>query len=57
MKPLPPTKPLASLTLNGTTYTFYVGLAALLLNVAVAAVATLVVRTILPEKAGATVPS
>jgi SSS family solute:Na+ symporter len=41
-------KPLASLTLGGATYTFYVGLGALILNIAVAAVVTVVVAWIAP---------
>src|SRR5438067_4478728 len=50
-------KPLASLTLGGSTHTFYVGLGALLVNIAVAAVATLIVRAISSEKTGATARS
>jgi solute:Na+ symporter, SSS family len=50
-------KPLASLTLDGASYTFYVGLGALLLNIAVAAIATLIVRSISPEETGATARS
>jgi len=42
-------KPLASLTLGGESYTFFVGLGALILNIAVAAVATLIVRMVLPK--------
>jgi len=42
-------KPLASLALGGANYTFFVGLGALLLNIAVAAVATVVMQMILPE--------
>jgi solute:Na+ symporter, SSS family len=41
-------KPLASLTLGGATYTFYVGLGALILNVAVAALVTAVAAWIAP---------
>jgi solute:Na+ symporter, SSS family len=50
-------KPLASLALGGDTYTFFVGLGALILNVAVAAVVTMIVRIILPEAKGATARS
>jgi solute:Na+ symporter, SSS family len=41
-------KPLASLSLVGGTYTFYVGLGALILNIAVAAIVTLVMAWIAP---------
>jgi solute:Na+ symporter, SSS family len=41
-------KPLASLTLGGATYTFYVGLGALILNVAIAAIITVVMAWIAP---------
>jgi solute:Na+ symporter, SSS family len=47
-------KPLASLALGGTSYTFFVGLGALILNVAVAAIATALLRMVLPETKGAT---
>jgi SSS family solute:Na+ symporter len=50
-------KPLASLSLGGDTYSFFVGLGALILNIAVAVVATAVVRMVLPERAGATARS
>jgi SSS family solute:Na+ symporter len=50
-------KPLATLALGGASYTFYVGLGALLLNIAVAAVMTVVVRSILPEKTATTASS
>jgi SSS family solute:Na+ symporter len=50
-------KPLASLALGGDTYTFFVGLGALILNIAVAAVATVIVRMILPEGKRATARS
>jgi SSS family solute:Na+ symporter len=50
-------KPLASLTLGGDTYTFFVGLGALILNIVVAVIATAVVRMVLPEKEGATARS
>jgi solute:Na+ symporter, SSS family len=41
-------KPLASLTLGGATYTFYVGLGALILNIVVAAFVTAVAAWIAP---------
>ena len=41
-------KPLASLSLGGSTYTFYVGLGALILNIAVAAIITAVMAWIAP---------
>ncbi|HLG81539.1 MAG TPA: sodium:solute symporter family protein [Bradyrhizobium sp.] len=41
-------KPLASLTLGGATYTFYVGLGALILNIVVAAIVTAVMASITP---------
>ena len=44
-------KPLHSLVLGGGTYTFYVGILALALNLAVAVVANLVLRLIQPERA------
>ena len=50
-------KPLASLALGGDTYTFFVGLGALILNIVVAAVATVIVRMILPEGKSATARS
>ena len=45
-------KPLASLTLGGATYTFYVGLGALILNVAVAMIITVVATWIAPAADG-----
>jgi SSS family solute:Na+ symporter len=42
-------KPLASIAYGGANHTFYVGLGALLLNVAVAAVVTLVMSWISPD--------
>lgn len=42
-------KPLASIALGGTNHTFYVGLGALLLNIAVAAVVSLVMGWISPD--------
>jgi hypothetical protein len=50
-------KPLATLAYDGTSYTFYVGLGALLLNIAVAAIVTLIVRSISRETTGAAAPS
>jgi len=44
-------KPLASITLGGANYVFYVGLGALILNVVVAAVATVIVARISPRRA------
>jgi len=41
-------KPLASLSLGGATYTFYVGLGALILNIVVAAIVTVVMARISP---------
>src|ERR1700724_1909629 len=42
-------KPLATLSIRDTSYVFYVGLGALILNVVVATVATVVVGWVLPE--------
>src|SRR5580698_4849423 len=42
-------KPLATLTLGGANYVFYVGLGALILNIVVAAVGTLIVAWIAPR--------
>ena len=50
-------KPLAALSLNGTSHTFYVGLGALILNIAVAAIGTVIVSLILPDKSRATARS
>ena len=47
-------KPLATLSINGTSHTFYVGLGALILNIAVAAAATVILAMILPDKTRAT---
>jgi solute:Na+ symporter, SSS family len=41
-------KPLATLTFNGTSHSFYVGLGALILNIAVGAIATVILGVILP---------
>jgi SSS family solute:Na+ symporter len=50
-------KPLAALDLGDAHYVFYVGLGALILNIAVAAVATVILGLILPDRTGATVRS
>src|ERR1700758_5389048 len=50
-------KPLASINLGGSTYSFYAGLGALILNIVVAAVATALLRMVLPEGKGATARS
>ena len=50
-------KPLASLALGGESYTFFVGLGALILNIAVAAVATVILRMLLREETSATARS
>src|ERR1700719_2459787 len=44
-------KPLANITLGGVSYVFYVGLGALLLNIVIAAVATVIVARISPRRA------
>lgn len=46
-------KPLASISFGDSSYTFYVGLGALLLNIAVAVLATVMVGLISPAKRGA----
>ena len=43
-------KPLASLTLGGDNYTFFVGLGALVLNIVVAIIVTAIARMMLPER-------
>lgn len=43
-------KPLATLNFNGTTYTFYVGLAAVILNILVAVIATAVLSLASPKQ-------
>jgi SSS family solute:Na+ symporter len=50
-------KPLASLALGADTYTFFTGLGALILNIAVAAIVTVIVRMVLPEGTSATARS
>jgi solute:Na+ symporter, SSS family len=44
-------KPLATIDLGGVSYVFYVGLGALILNIAVAAIVTLVAALISPRGA------
>jgi SSS family solute:Na+ symporter len=43
-------KPLASIDLGGASYSFYVGLGALILNVVVAVVVTIVVAMVVPDR-------
>jgi SSS family solute:Na+ symporter len=43
-------KPLATINLGGVSYSFYVGLGALILNIAVAVVATIILAWILPNR-------
>jgi len=50
-------KPLAAIDLGGVSYSFYVGLGALILNVAVAAIVTLIVGLISPSRSSVTAPS
>jgi solute:Na+ symporter, SSS family len=50
-------KPLASIDLGGARHTFYVGLGALILNVAVAARTTVIVSWVSPARSGAIVRS
>jgi solute:Na+ symporter, SSS family len=50
-------KPLASIDLGGASYVFYVGLGALILNIVVAAVATVIVAWVSPKPQGAVAPS
>jgi hypothetical protein len=47
----------AGISLGGSSYTFYVGLGALILNIAVAVLATLVLSRISPDRRGVTAPS
>jgi SSS family solute:Na+ symporter len=46
-------KPLASLTLGGANYTFFVGLGALLLNIVVTVMATVILQMAMPKSATA----
>ena len=50
-------KPIATIDLGGGSYMFYVGLGALILNVAVAVVVTVIVGLISPNRAGVTARS
>jgi len=50
-------KPLATIELGGASYVFYVGLGALILNVAVAAIATVIVARLSPNRRSVTAPS
>jgi solute:Na+ symporter, SSS family len=50
-------KPLATIDLGGASYAFYVGLGALILNVAVAAITTAIVSRVLPDRRNAVAPS
>ena len=50
-------KPLAAIDLGGAHYVFHVGLGALVLNIAVATVATVITGLISPGRTGATAPS
>src|SRR5215472_10990879 len=43
-------KPLASLSLGDSSYTFFVGLGALILNIVIAVIATVIVQMVMPEK-------
>jgi solute:Na+ symporter, SSS family len=46
-------KPLASINLDGVSYVFYVGLGALILNIVVAAIATVLVGLVLRKPGSA----
>ena len=50
-------KPLATIDLGGGRYAFYVGLGALILNVAVAAITTFVLSRVSPDRRSVTAPS
>jgi SSS family solute:Na+ symporter len=50
-------KPIATIDLGGASYMFYVGLGALILNVAVAAIANVVVGWVSPDRRSAIAPS
>ncbi|WP_213773157.1 sodium:solute symporter family protein [Bradyrhizobium sp. dw_78] len=50
-------KPLATINLSGVGYTFYVGLGALILNIAVAVVATVILAWLLPSRQRVTAPT
>jgi solute:Na+ symporter, SSS family len=47
-------KPIATIAIGDASYAFYVGLGALILNVAVAAIATVIIGLISPNPRGAT---
>ena len=50
-------KPLATINLGGVSYVFYVGLGALILNVVVAAIVTVIVARILPDRRSVIAPT
>jgi solute:Na+ symporter, SSS family len=50
-------KPLATITFDGVNYVFYVGLGALILNVAVAAIVTVILGWLLPDRRSVTAPT
>jgi SSS family solute:Na+ symporter len=50
-------KPLATIAFGGASYVFYVGLGALILNIAVAAIANVIVARVSPGRRSATAPS
>ncbi|WJR79489.1 monocarboxylate uptake permease MctP [Bradyrhizobium sp. NP1] len=50
-------KPLATLAFGDASYTFYVGLGALILNAVIAALATVVISAVLPDRGRATARS
>jgi SSS family solute:Na+ symporter len=50
-------KPLATIDFGGASYSFYVGLGALILNVVVAAITTVIVAWLSPDRRSVTAPS
>jgi SSS family solute:Na+ symporter len=50
-------KPLATIDLGGVSYSFYVGLGALILNVAVATITNVIVARLSPDRRSVTAPS
>ena len=50
-------KPLATIDLGGASYVFYVGIGALILNIVVAAVVTVIMAWVAPKPQGAPVQS
>jgi SSS family solute:Na+ symporter len=50
-------KPLATVDLGGASYSFYVGLGALILNIAVAAIANVIVARVSADRSRVTAPS